>query len=83
MSAPSGFDRFGVAMANLALSLPTGVLLWIVLNGFPWGWTGWVPAWSILAFALVMTALGGLMQQNLLLDIYARSWRFIVDFLRH
>ncbi len=76
---PTLSDRFGVAMANLLLALPSGALLWVLLNGWPWDWIGWLPAPSILAFAAVMTALGALMQQNLLLRVYEHTWKLIVD----
>ena len=76
-------DRFGVALANLALALPTAVLLWTLLNGWPWDWLGWLPAWTILAFTGVMTLLGALMQQNLLLSLYEHTWSFIVAWFRN
>lgn len=80
-TSPLG-DRFGIAAANLVLALPTGALLWVLLNGWPWDWVGWLPAWTILAFAGGMTLLGLLMQQNLLLRMYDHAWRFIIDWLR-
>lgn len=75
-------DRFGIAMANLMLALPTGALLWVLLNGWPWDWIGWLPAWTIAAFAGAMTLLGAAMKQNALLGIYQHCWKLIADWFR-
>jgi hypothetical protein len=74
---PTLFDRFAVGFLNLVVGLPTGFLLWVALNGFPWGGVGWLPAIYILWFTGVMVILGVLMQEVIFLSIYSKCWRFL------
>jgi len=71
-------DRLGIALLNVVVSLPTGFLLWLALNGFPWGVVGWLPAVSILWFTGTMAILGALMQEVLFMNTYTKCWHFLV-----
>lgn len=72
------FDLLGLALLNAAVALPTGCLLWLVLNGFPFGWIGWLPGQSVLWFTAAAAALGVLTRENWLADFYGWSWRAIL-----
>ena len=71
-------DRIGIGLLNVVVGLPTGILLWVALNGFPWGVVPWLPAVSILWFTGAMAVLGVLMQEVLFLNIYSKCWHFLV-----
>ncbi len=71
-------DRLSLGLLNLIVGLPTGFLLWLVLNGFPWTTSAWLPASAIFWFTAVMVVLGILMQEVLFLGIYSRCWNFLV-----
>ena len=74
---PTIMDRFAIGLLNLVIGLPTGFLLWMVLNGFPWGTASWLPASFILWFTGAMILLGVLMQEAIFLNIYSKCWRFL------
>ncbi|MET0027818.1 MAG: hypothetical protein ABW101_09295 [Candidatus Thiodiazotropha sp.] len=71
-------DRLALGFLNLLVGLPTGALLWVVLNGFPWAASAWLPASFIFWFTGVMVVLGILMQEVLFLGIYSRCWNFLM-----
>jgi hypothetical protein len=71
-------DRLWIALLNVVVSLLTGFLLWLALNGFLWGVVGWLPAVSILWFTGTMAILGALMQEVLFMNIYTKCWHFLV-----
>lgn len=70
-------DRLAIGLLNLVIGLPTGFLLWVVLNGFPWGGVGWLSAVFILWFTGAMVILGLLMQEVIFLNIYSKCWHFL------
>ncbi len=76
--AISIFDRIALGFLNLLVSLPTGVVLWVALNGFPWSVYTWLPAKSIIWFAIIMTLLGVVTNNVLLVNFYGRVWRVLV-----
>ena len=71
-------DRLAVTFLNGLIALPTGVLLWLALNGFPWAFVFWLPAQAILWFAGIMALLGLLVNRVLLADFYGLCWRFLL-----
>ena len=71
-------DRFGLGFLNLLVALPTGVLLWVVLNGFPWAVHPWLPAISIVWFTAVMVLLGIITNSIVLVNFYGWVWRVLV-----
>ncbi len=75
-------DRLSLGLLNLVVALPTGFLLWLVLNGFPWAASAWLPAASIFWFTGVMVVLGILMQEVLFLGIYSRCWNFLMYWIK-
>jgi hypothetical protein len=72
------FDRFSLAFLNALVALPTGVLLWALLNGYPWIITPWLPAVSILWFTIAMAILGAVTNNTLLIDMYGKIWHFFI-----
>lgn len=76
-------DLWGLALLNAAVALPTGSVLWLILNGFPVVWVGWIPAQSILWFTAAMAALGALTREAWLADLYGWLWRSIVRWFTH
>ena len=69
------FDRVALGFLNFLVSLPTGILLWVVLNGFPWAANPWLPAISIVWFTIIMTLLGVFHNSVLLVNFYGWLWR--------
>jgi len=76
------FDRFALAFLNACIALPTGVLLWAALNGLPWTILPWLPAVSILWFTLVVTIIGAVTNNNLLINFYGKVWHLLVRWFR-
>ncbi|MDN5924106.1 MAG: hypothetical protein L0H70_03805 [Xanthomonadales bacterium] len=74
----SFFDRLALAFLNALIALPTGTLLWLALNGFPFTWVGWLPAQSILWFTLIMAMAGAVIESQLLADCYGHLWQLVV-----
>jgi hypothetical protein len=79
---PTLIDRFAVGFLNLLVSLPTGILLWAVLNGYPIVTIPWLPAEAILWFTGAMVLLGVLMQDVLFLNIYSKCWNILYYWFR-
>jgi len=71
-----------IGFLNVCIGLPTGMLLWVVLNGYPWVGIVWLPVVSVLWFTGAVTILGILMQEVLLLKIYSKCWRFLYYWLK-
>lgn len=76
------FDRLALAFLNAVVALPTGFLLWLILNGMPVVWVGWLPVQSILWFTLVMATVGAVIESQPLAEFYSRAWRLIVRIFR-
>ena len=71
-------DRLALVFLNLVVALATGALLWLALNGFPWAMNPWLPASSIIWFSVVMTALGMIRNNVVLVEFYGKLWRLLV-----
>ena len=79
---PTLTDRLTAGLLNLLVSLPTGILLWATLNGFPVVAIPWLPAKFILWFSAIMVILGILKQDILLLNIYSKCWNALYYWFR-
>lgn len=73
-------DRLLMGFLNMLVAAPTGLLLWIALNGFPWAPVPWLSAEFILWFVVIMTILGIIMNDAVLAEFWGKLWRFLVWF---
>jgi len=76
-------DRLALGLLNVCVALPTGVVLWAALNGFPWAIVPWLPGISILWFTLVMTIPGIVTNNILLADFYGKLWHVLFRWFTH
>ena len=71
-------DRFALGFLNAIVGLPTALLLWTALNGFPWAVTPWLPAVSILWFTLMVAVIGAFTDNIFLVTFYGKLWHVLV-----
>ena len=74
----SAIDRLALGFISACIALPTGVLLWVALNGFPWAAFPWLPATFILWFTLAMAVLGVITNSVVLADFYGKLWHILM-----
>ncbi len=70
-------DRFALGFLNACVALPTGIVLLLALSGFPGVIFPWLPATSIIWFTLIMTALGMVTNNNILINFYGKIWHML------
>ncbi len=71
------FDRLALGFLNACVALPTGIILWLVLSGFPGVITPWLPGVSIIWFTLIMSILGVVTNNNILINFYGKTWHML------
>ena len=76
-------DRLVLGVLNGVLGLPTGFVLWLLLNGFLLLEELWLPLEAVLWFALVMAILGMFLHDAVLSAFYGRLWAMLVTWLKY
>lgn len=71
-------DRLGLGLLSACVALPTGIVLWGALNGFPWAPFPWLPGIYILWFTLAMAVLGVITNSVVLANFYGKLWHILV-----
>lgn len=75
---PRIIDRLAFGLLSACVALPTGIVLWAALNGFPWVVLPWLSGLFILWFTLIMAVLGVFTNSVVLVNFYAKLWHFLV-----
>jgi hypothetical protein len=76
-------DTFAVSFLNVLFGLPTGFILWLVLNGFPFVWIGWLPLGSILNFTIAAVIIGHVINEDWLANLYGWLWCNLVRWFHY
>ena len=71
-------DRLALGFLSACVALPTGIVLWVALNGFPWAAFPWLPGMYILWFTIAMAVLGVITNSVVLANIYGKLWHILV-----
>ena len=71
-------DQLTLGFLNGVIAIPTGVILWVALNGFPWANTPWLPAVSIVWFTIAAFIAGAVNNNNFLINFYGKVWHLLV-----
>jgi hypothetical protein len=72
------FDRLALGLLSACVALPTGIVLWAVLNGFPWATFPWLSGMYILWFTLAMAVFGVVTNSVVLANFYGKMWHILV-----
>jgi len=70
-------DHIAIAFLNALLAFPTGLLLWLALNGAPVTWAGWLPFQAVFWFTAGVIAVGVVVRDTWLANLYGWIWHIL------